>query len=134
MVIVSSGGANKVTSSNTNSTAAISNTIKIVQVGNQQPRKTIAIMPNATTTLSPSSSANLVKMSSVAVTHSKDDLKRQLEELQAEVERDRLALDQKMAKIKRMKAQLSEEEEAIDNADEWSISIKSVILLTLTIK
>ena len=78
-------------------------------MGNQQPqRKTIAIMPSKAITSTTASSTSS-KVSSVAVTP-KDDLKRQLDELQDEVERDRLALEQKLSKIKRMKAQLVNDE------------------------
>ena len=40
--------------------------------------------------------------------NTKDNLKRKLEEMEVELEKDRLAMEQKMAKIRKMKAELYE--------------------------
>merc|ERR1712156_1187165 len=124
-----SSGANKVTNTNTSASSPIASasnqTIKIVQVGNQ-PRKAIAIMPNTTSktsnvskissTISSSGhSASVISGSSLIPTvasnstlNTKDNLKRKLEEMEVELEKDRLAMEEKMAKIRKMKAELYE--------------------------
>merc|ERR1711899_631364 len=106
---------NKVTNTNTTASTAASNTIKIVQVGNQQPRKTIAIMPSTsskmTSALTTTTTSNVSKMSTNLSSSASEstlttkDKKRKLEEMEEELERDRLALEEKMAKIRRMKAE-----------------------------
>merc|ERR1711899_565268 len=123
-----SSGANKVTNTNTSASSPIASasnnqTIKIVQVGNQ-PRKAIAIMPNTTSNVSKISStisssghsASVISGSSLIPTvansnstlNTKDNLKRKLEEMEVELEKDRLAMEEKMAKIRKMKADLYE--------------------------
>jgi len=116
-VMIVSSGANKVTNTNTTASPAASNTIKIVQVGNQQPRKTIAIMPSTsskmTSALTTTTTSNVSKMSTNLSSSASEstlttkDKKRKLEEMEEELERDRLALEEKMAKIRRMKAELT---------------------------
>ena len=115
---------------------ASNQTIKIVQVGNQ-PRKAIAIMPNTTSkiqtsALTTTTTSNVSKISSTisssghsasvisgssliptvansnSTLNTKDNLKRKLEEMEVELEKDRLAMEEKMAKIRKMKAELYE--------------------------
>ena len=116
--------------------SASNQTIKIVQVGNQ-PRKAIAIMPNTTSkiqtsALTTTTTSNVSKISSTisssghsasvisgssliptvansnSTLNTKDNLKRKLEEMEVELEKDRLAMEEKMAKIRKMKAELYE--------------------------
>ena len=116
--------------------ASNNQTIKIVQVGNQ-PRKAIAIMPNTTSkiqtsALTTTTTSNVSKISSTisssghsasvisgssliptvansnSTLNTKDNLKRKLEEMEVELEKDRLAMEEKMAKIRKMKAELYE--------------------------
>ena len=140
--MIVSSGANKVTNTNTAASSPIATasnqTIKIVQVGNQ-PRKTIAIMPNTTSkvqtsALTTTTTSNVSKISSTisgsghsspsvisgsslipavaaaanSTLNAKDNLKRKLEEMEVELEKDRLAMEAKMAKIRKMKAELYE--------------------------
>jgi len=126
-VMIVSSGANKVT--NTATTA--SSTIKIVQVG-KQPQKQIAIMqqqpslaskimtsPALTTvtasndskissTFSVSGGDSVISASANTTLNTKDNLKRKLELMEEELERDRLAMEGKMAKIRKLKAELTD--------------------------
>merc|ERR1712156_609774 len=116
--------------------ASNNQTIKIVLVGNQ-PRKAIAIMPNTTSkiqtsALTTTTTSNVSKISSTisssghsasvisgssliptvassnSTLNTKDNLKRKLEEMEVELEKDRLAMEEKMAQIRKMKAELYE--------------------------
>ena len=138
VMLVSSGAnkvTNTNTSASSPIASASNQTIKIVQVGNQ-PRKAIAIMPNTTSKIQTSAltttttsnvskisstisssghSASVISGSSVIPTvasnstlNTKDNLKRKLEEMEVELEKDRLAMEEKMAKIRKMKAELYE--------------------------
>ena len=119
-----------------NSTA---NTIKIVKVGNQA-RKTIAIMPSSSKTVSTTTSSSPMVSTisptvvstqiakSVAHPTTKESLKRQLEELQAEIENDRLALQQKMAKLKKIEANL-EQDDNENNTDEAEQTVVQNIII-----
>ena len=122
-VVIVSSGTNKITPSNPLVASAASSAIKIVQVGKQN--KTIAIMPNASkpasisTSTSTTSSGSKVKVSESESVHSRRDLKRTIEELEAEIRKDKLALEQKLAKIERMKSQFLQDdgEEDVDMDD-----------------
>ena len=126
-VMIVSSGANKVT--NTATVSPASSTIKIVQVG-KQPQKQIAIMqqqpslaskimtsPALTTvtasndskissTFSVSGGDSVISASANTTLNTKDNLKRKLELMEEELERDRLAMEGKMAKIRKLKAEL----------------------------
>ena len=125
--MIVSSGANKVT--NTATVSPASSTIKIVQVG-KQPQKQIAIMqqqpslaskimtsPALTTvtasndskissTFSVSGGDSVISASANTTLNTKDNLKRKLELMEEELERDRLAMEGKMAKIRKLKAEL----------------------------
>ena len=138
VMLVSSGAnkvTNTNTSASSPIASASNQTIKIVQVGNQ-PRKAIAIMPNTTSkiqtsALTTTTTSNVSKISSTisssghsasvisgssliptvasnSTLNTKDNLKRKLEEMEVELEKDRLAMEEKMAKIRKMKAELYE--------------------------
>jgi len=127
--MIVSSGANKVTNTATVSSPA-SSTIKIVQVG-KQPQKQIAIMqqqPSLASKIMPASPAlttvtasndskisstfsvsggdSVISASANTTLNTKDNLKRKLELMEEELERDRLAMEGKMAKIRKLKAEL----------------------------
>ena len=127
-VMIVSSGANKVT--NTATVSPASSTIKIVQVG-KQPQKQIAIMqqqPSLASKIMPASPAlttvtasndskisstfsvsggdSVISASANTTLNTKDNLKRKLELMEEELERDRLAMEGKMAKIRKLKAEL----------------------------
>ena len=99
-VMIMSNTGSKVTN-----TLPSTQTIKIVQVGNQ-PRKNIAIMPAGAT------SSSVTKVSaSVVEPGSRTDLKRRLAEAEKEAEKLRVEHESKLEEIKRLKAQLDDEQD-----------------------
>lgn len=147
-VMIVSSGANKVTNTATVSSPA-SSTIKIVQVG-KQPQKQIAIMqqqpslaskimptasPALTTvtasndsgkissTFSVSGGDSVISASAANTTplNTKDNLKRKLELMEEELERDRLAMEGKMAKIRKLKAELIADAAPAEANDQYNL-------------
>ena len=146
--MIVSSGANKVTNTATVSSPA-SSTIKIVQVG-KQPQKQIAIMqqqpslaskimptasPALTTvtasndsgkissTFSVSGGDSVISASAANTTplNTKDNLKRKLELMEEELERDRLAMEGKMAKIRKLKAELIADAAPAEANDQYNL-------------
>ena len=143
--MIVSSGANKVTNTATVSSPA-SSTIKIVQVG-KQPQKQIAIMqqqpslaskiipasPALTTvtasndskissTFSVSGGDSVISVSANTTTlNTKDNLKRKLELMEEELERDRLAMEGKMAKIRKLKAELIADAAPAEANDQYNL-------------
>ena len=146
--MIVSSGANKVTNTATVSSPA-SSTIKIVQVG-KQPQKQIAIMqqqqpslaskiiqpasPALTTvtasndsgkissTFSVSGGDSVISASAANTTPlNKDNLKRKLELMEEELERDRLAMEGKMAKIRKLKAELIADAAPAEANDQYNL-------------
>ena len=146
-VMIVSSGANKVTNTATVSSPA-SSTIKIVQVG-KQPQKQIAIMqqqPSLASKIMPTASPALTtvtasndsgKISSTfsvsggdsvisasantTPLNTKDNLKRKLELMEEELERDRLAMEGKMAKIRKLKAELIADAAPAEANDQYNL-------------
>ena len=148
-VMIVSSGANKVTNTASVSSPA-SSTIKIVQVG-KQPQKQIAIMqqqqpslaskiiqpasPALTTvtasndsgkissTFSVSGGDSVISASAANTTplNTKDNLKRKLELMEEELERDRLAMEGKMAKIRKLKAELIADAAPAEANDQYNL-------------
>ena len=147
-VMIVSSGANKVTNTATVSSPA-SSTIKIVQVG-KQPQKQIAIMqqqlPSLASKIMPTASPALTTVTasndsgkisstfsvsggdsvisaSAANTplNTKDNLKRKLELMEEELERDRLAMEGKMAKIRKLKAELIADAAPAEANDQYNL-------------
>ena len=147
--MIVSSGANKVTNTASVSSPA-SSTIKIVQVG-KQPQKQIAIMqqqqpslaskiiqpasPALTTvtasndsgkissTFSVSGGDSVISASTANTTplNTKDNLKRKLELMEEELERDRLAMEGKMAKIRKLKAELIADAAPAEANDQYNL-------------
>ena len=146
--MIVSSGANKVTNTASVSSPA-SSTIKIVQVG-KQPQKQIAIMqqqpslaskimptasPALTTvtasndsgkissTFSVSGGDSVISASAANTTplNTKDNLKRKLELMEEELERDRLAMEGKMAKIRKLKAELIADAAPAEANDQYNL-------------
>ena len=141
--MIVSSGANKVT--NTATVSPASSTIKIVQVG-KQPQKQIAIMqqqpslaskimtsPALTTvtasndsgkissTFSVSGGDSVISASANTTLNTKDNLKRKLELMEEELERDRLAMEGKMAKIRKLKAELIADAAPTEANDQYNL-------------
>ena len=140
--MIVSSGANKVT--NTATVSPASSTIKIVQVG-KQPQKQIAIMqqqpslaskimtsPALTTvtasndskissTFSVSGGDSVISASANTTLNTKDNLKRKLELMEEELERDRLAMEGKMAKIRKLKAELIADAAPAEANDQYNL-------------
>ena len=142
--MIVSSGANKVT--NTATVSPASSTIKIVQVG-KQPQKQIAIMqqqPSLASKIMPASPAlttvtasndskisstfsvsggdSVISVSAANTTlNTKDNLKRKLELMEEELERDRLAMEGKMAKIRKLKAELIADAAPAEANDQYNL-------------
>ena len=146
--MIVSSGANKVTNTASVSSPA-SSTIKIVQVG-KQPQKQIAIMqqqlpslaskiiqpasPALTTVTASNDSGKISSTFSVSggdsvisastnttPLNTKDNLKRKLELMEEELERDRLAMEGKMAKIRKLKAELIADAAPAEANDQYNL-------------
>ena len=141
--MIVSSGANKVT--NTATVSPASSTIKIVQVG-KQPQKQIAIMqqqPSLASKIMPASPAlttvtasndskisstfsvsggdSVISVSANTTLNTKDNLKRKLELMEEELERDRLAMEGKMAKIRKLKAELIADAAPAEANDQYNL-------------